>query len=139
MINLFRFTDWLMSLPKELDQAFWQEVQEYEEAKRMTYITSVERIGIEKGIKQGMQQGLEQGITRGLQQGRLDSAREGVIDILATRFEIVPDDILKAIEQIENITTLRHLHKKAVMVGSLQEFIQLLPEPMPGAAQNATP
>ncbi|TLD44437.1 MAG: hypothetical protein FAZ92_03304 [Accumulibacter sp.] len=35
----------------------------------MPYITSVERIGIEKGMQQGMQQGMRQGMQQGMQQG----------------------------------------------------------------------
>ncbi len=43
IINLFKFIDWLMSLPTELEQEFQQELNQYEEEKRMPYITSVER------------------------------------------------------------------------------------------------
>jgi hypothetical protein len=49
VINLFRFIDWLMSLPKTLEQEFWREVRQFEEETRMPYITSVERQGIEQG------------------------------------------------------------------------------------------
>ena len=61
MVNLFRFIDWLMQLPEELEEGFWREIQAYEETKQMPYITSVERIGIKKGIEQGIQQGIQQG------------------------------------------------------------------------------
>jgi hypothetical protein len=57
--QLFRFIDWMMDLPKNLDKKFWQEVHQYEEEKRMPYITSVERIGIEKGLLEGIQLALE--------------------------------------------------------------------------------
>lgn len=30
---------------------FWEQLNEYEEAKRMPYITSVERIGMERGME----------------------------------------------------------------------------------------
>jgi len=64
VINLFRFIDWLMSLPKNLEQEFWREIRQLEEETRMPYITSVERLGIEQGIEQGMQRGIEQGMQR---------------------------------------------------------------------------
>ncbi len=60
--NLFQFIDWVMQLPQALEQAFWQEVQQYEEEKRMRYITSVERIGLEKGLRQGLLMGIEMGL-----------------------------------------------------------------------------
>jgi hypothetical protein len=57
--HLFRFIDWMMDLPANLDEQFWQEVHQYEEEKRMPYITSVERIGIKKGLLEGIELGLE--------------------------------------------------------------------------------
>ncbi|MBI4871226.1 MAG: hypothetical protein HY814_06625 [Candidatus Riflebacteria bacterium] len=66
ILELFRFIDWMMALPKELDDRFWQELNRFEEEKKMPYITSVERLGIEKGIQQGIDQGLSQGQRRTL-------------------------------------------------------------------------
>ncbi|MCZ8119320.1 MAG: DUF4351 domain-containing protein, partial [Microcystis sp. LE18-22.4A] len=45
------FIDWLMSLPKNLEQEFWREIRQLEEETRMPYITSVERLGIEQGMQ----------------------------------------------------------------------------------------
>jgi Domain of unknown function (DUF4351) len=53
VLNLFKFIDWLMILPEGLKQAFWDELRTYEEERTMPYITSVEQIGIEKGIEKG--------------------------------------------------------------------------------------
>ena len=39
----------------------------------MPYITTAERIGIEKGMLEGMQQGIQQGIQQGLKQGLLEA------------------------------------------------------------------
>jgi Domain of unknown function (DUF4351) len=50
--NLFKFIDWVMILPESLDQEFWSDLQNYEEERRMPYITSVERIGYERGRKE---------------------------------------------------------------------------------------
>ena len=49
IVNLFRFIDWLMDLPAAHERLFWEELSRYEEEKKMPYVTSVERIGIEKG------------------------------------------------------------------------------------------
>jgi len=43
VINLFHFIDWVMSLPEELEQEFWQAVQELEKERSMPYVTSVQR------------------------------------------------------------------------------------------------
>ena len=37
-----------MALPKELEQGLWQEIHKMEEEKKMEYVSSVERIGMEK-------------------------------------------------------------------------------------------
>ncbi|HSW69244.1 MAG TPA: hypothetical protein VLI69_03665, partial [Gammaproteobacteria bacterium] len=47
--NIYKFIDWLIGLPNPLEIEYLEEVCELEEAKKMTYITSAERIGIEKG------------------------------------------------------------------------------------------
>ena len=65
VINLLQFIDWVMSLPKQLDQQFWQEVFEFQEEQRMPYVMSIERIGIEKGLQKGLEQGLQQGLQQG--------------------------------------------------------------------------
>ncbi|WP_207691272.1 hypothetical protein [Desulfonema limicola] len=45
IINLFRFIDWIMCLPKTEESLFWQELEVYEKEGKMPYVTSVERIG----------------------------------------------------------------------------------------------
>lgn len=57
-----------MRLPKELDAQLWQNLETLEEETHMTYISSVERIGIEKGIEQGIEQGMRRGQARVLAQ-----------------------------------------------------------------------
>lgn len=81
MLDLFRFIDWVLQLSGPQELAFWRDVREIEEEKRMRYITSVERIGMEQGLEQGLQQGQQQG-----QQGQA----ELVLRLLARRFEAVP-------------------------------------------------
>jgi hypothetical protein len=59
VLRLFRFIDWVLRLPDELERRFWDELQTYEEVERMPYITSVERIGREEGFREGLLAGLE--------------------------------------------------------------------------------
>ena len=66
-----------MQLPDAEEDRLWAELQQYEEQRVMQYVTSVERIGIMKGL----QQGLQQGETRVLR--RLLSRRFGVLPIWA--------------------------------------------------------
>ncbi|MBN8449598.1 MAG: DUF4351 domain-containing protein [Candidatus Accumulibacter sp.] len=69
IIDLFSVIDWMMQVPKDLQNQLWQDIEQLERNRTMPYITSVERIGIEKGMQQGMQQGIQQGMQQGMQQG----------------------------------------------------------------------
>ena len=53
IIDLFIVIDWLMRLPEGLDQQLWYEIEAIEQGGKMQYVTSVERIGIAKGLIQG--------------------------------------------------------------------------------------
>ena len=57
IIDLLRFIDWVIALPKDLAEEFSSELQQFEKEQQMQYVTSFERIGVEKGIQQGMQKG----------------------------------------------------------------------------------
>jgi hypothetical protein len=48
ILNLFRFLDWLMELPDSLKQAFWVEFEQYEQERKMRYVTTIERMAIAK-------------------------------------------------------------------------------------------
>jgi len=108
VIQLFRLIDWMMILPEELKREFQTEVYNYEEEKKMPYITSIEEIGIEKG--------------------KLESTRESIITVLETRFENVPANIVDAVNQIDDIQSLKQLTKTAVLIDSLESFVALLPQ-----------
>lgn len=50
ILELFRFIDWLLQLPADLEAAFDAELRQYEEGIGVSYITSIERRGIAQGI-----------------------------------------------------------------------------------------
>jgi hypothetical protein len=53
--RLFRFIDWVMDLPPVLDKLFWQEVHQYEEEKKMPFMTTPERLGRIEGLLKGIE------------------------------------------------------------------------------------
>lgn len=67
ILRLFRFIDWVMRLPENLEHAFWTDWREYEEKTQMRYITSVERIGREEGREEGRHEGLREGLLAGIE------------------------------------------------------------------------
>jgi hypothetical protein len=57
--GLFRLMDWLMVLPPLLVRVFRQELEKIQEEKRMPYITSIERLGIRRGMCEGIEAQLQ--------------------------------------------------------------------------------
>ncbi len=94
IVELFRFIDWILGLPAELEKVFWSEIFAFEEESRMPFITSVEKIGIEKGLEEGLEKGLETGLERGL--------KNGIACVAEIRFPQEVDRILNWIEGMDS-------------------------------------
>ncbi|MCP4547314.1 MAG: DUF4351 domain-containing protein [bacterium] len=62
--ELFRFIDWVMALPRELERELRAEVHKIEEERRMRYVTSIERLAREEGVEQGKISVLKRQLTR---------------------------------------------------------------------------
>jgi hypothetical protein len=56
--RLFRFIDWVMDLPEPLEQQFRDEITALQE-KRMPFMDTFERVGMEKGLLQGIEVALD--------------------------------------------------------------------------------
>jgi hypothetical protein len=113
IINLFQFIDWMLTLPSELENEFWQEFRDFEEARSMRYVTSVERIGIEKGIQQGIQQGLIKGISLGLKLKFGESGQNLLPEIESIGDVNLLSAILEAIETADSVDELRQIYQSA--------------------------
>ncbi len=98
-----------MSLPQELEQEFWQEVIHLEEESRMPYITSVERIGIQKGIEQSQQQ---------MRQILLESIELG----LELKFGSEGLSLLPEISLLEDVEQLRAIQAGLRTVSTVEEL-----------------
>jgi hypothetical protein len=57
--QLFRLIDWMMDLPDELEEQFLKGVFEFEEEKKMPFVTYAERRGMKKGLWQAIEFGLD--------------------------------------------------------------------------------
>lgn len=80
---------------------FWKQVNQYEEAQHMPYITSVERIGIEKGM------------------GR------ALLRLLQLKFGVIPDSFTQRLQGV-GVSRLEELMDVAVQADSLGTFAQAL-------------
>jgi hypothetical protein len=125
ILNLYRLVDWLMMLPDELTKKFTQDLIAYEEEKKMPYITSAERIGIEKGRLEGRSEGLDLGMDK----GQLLNAREMLLEALDARFSSnTPADIKKQIQALNNKIMLKRLLRSSIESKDIEEFRKTLEE-----------
>jgi hypothetical protein len=101
ILELFRFMDWVLAFALHLS-AF---TTEYEEAKKMPYVTSIERLGA------------------------LEQSQEDVVEVLRVRFKDVHESLVKAIHTIYDQSFLSQLLREAILVNSLDAFEKLVKKP----------
>ncbi|WP_295393294.1 cytosolic protein [uncultured Thiodictyon sp.] len=56
ILSLYAFIDWVLALPDALEEDYHRYIQTIEEAAHMQYVTTAERIGIQKGRQEGRQE-----------------------------------------------------------------------------------
>jgi len=116
VIDLLFVIDWMMKLPKHLEQALWQNVKKMEEEKKMAYVSSLQRYAIEEGMQKGMMLGMEQG----LEQGRRTEATIMLERLLKRRFGTAPQRVH---DRLADATAddLENWFDRAITAGSLAE------------------
>jgi hypothetical protein len=95
-----------MTLPEELEYQYEKEIEQYEEVRKVEWLSNFERRVIKKGI----------------QQGSVQTAREDVLEVLNLRFKDVSHSLSERIYQIEDPSVLKELHRKGITASSLEEF-----------------
>jgi hypothetical protein len=115
--QLFRLIDWLMALPTELEQKFATEIHEYEEERKMPYVTSIERIALqkenEKGMEEGRRLGLRKGIESALELKFGASGLEVMPQVEATEDLNVLQSVIAAIRTADSVEQIRTLLRVA--------------------------
>ena len=86
------------------------------EIDRMRYVTSIERIAKQEGIEEGKQR------------GKVEIARESVVEVLAVRFGEIPSNVLENINRINDISVLKSLLRDATAISSMEAFVELVNE-----------
>ena len=106
-----------MMLPEDLTKQFTQNLIAYEEEKKMPYITSAERIGIEKGRLEGRDE------------GKLLNAREMVLEALDAKFSsTTPADIKQQIQALNNRILLKKLLRSTFQSKDIEDFRKSMKE-----------
>ncbi|MFZ1238315.1 MAG: cytosolic protein [Anaerolineae bacterium] len=133
VLNLFRFIDWVLVLPETVENEIWRVVTEMEEAQHMTYITSIERIGMKRGYEtgrlEGKQEGIQLGIQQGIQQGEEIGLRQGLLTGIALglelKFGFEAVSVLPEVYKIEDVDVLRALQQGLRTAKNLIEWQNL--------------
>jgi len=90
IMRLTVFLEWIVALPETIAPYYNQQLEHLEEEQSMSYISIIERQGIEKGIEQGLEkgleQGLEQGVAQGVGKGRLSTLQSTLQKLLKLKF-----------------------------------------------------
>jgi predicted transposase YdaD len=94
----FRVLDWMLRLPEDLELEFREELIAFEEETQMPYVTSVERIGIQKGLQQGLEQGR--------QEGRKEGEAAILLRLIALKFGSPTEEVRARIEEADADTLL---------------------------------
>jgi hypothetical protein len=117
--ELFRLVDWVLELPTGLEQQFWHDPEQYEQEKATPYVTSVERMALQRGHQEGLQEGRQEGLREGL--------LKGLALGLELRFGARGKRLLSRIRRIGDVAQLEALHQALRTAASLDELRQQLP------------
>ncbi|MGB9595400.1 MAG: cytosolic protein, partial [Candidatus Poribacteria bacterium] len=122
IINLLRFLDWVMQLPKELEDEFWQEIQHYEDGRYMPYLTEFEKKAIRRGLTQGFKEGKKLGIKEGIIKGRRQGILKGIELGIKLKFGKEGLSLLPEIQKILDLNILEKIHSSIETVDNLEDL-----------------
>jgi hypothetical protein len=123
---LYQFIDLIMNLSDELEQELIEDIETIEEAKKMSIITSAERIGIEKGKKEGMEKGMMKGMEKGMMQGKIEGLHESIYDIFEIKFGKNIYELFAQLKEIRNIEILQTIRQGLKKAQTLEETKNLI-------------
>jgi hypothetical protein len=115
---LLTFMDWVLDLPEDLDDRFWNEVSVEEESEPMRYMTRMEEraeergksLGVEEGrslgVEEGRSLGVEEGKALGILVGKAAGMRESLLFVLEGKFGPIPADVRDRLERIDDTERL---------------------------------
>jgi len=70
--------------------------------------------------------GREQGVIIGAQQGKIENAREMVIDLAGEQYGPLPASLEEDIRAVQSVTTLKTLGRQVLKLDNIEDFIRLV-------------
>ncbi|MEO5333920.1 MAG: hypothetical protein H7839_18050 [Magnetococcus sp. YQC-5] len=120
IIDLFLFIDWVLHLPEDADKRFWKDISDFEETKKMPYISSVERIGQQIGEQRGERIGQRIGEKR----GRKKEAAAILLEMIGYKFGQVAESVTEKVAGADR-KIIRKWHKNLIFANSLDDVFAL--------------
>lgn len=105
--RLYQVIDAMMTLPKPLAELAWKEIYDFETEKRMPYITTAERVGLEKGLAEGLAKGLEKGREEGREEGLEKGLLAGIDVALRMKFGQADPALMSEIRRVGDVSLLQ--------------------------------
>ena len=76
--------------------------------------------------REGFEEGMERGIEIGAERGKLEEAREMVLEALSFKFGLLPEELVRQVKSIREREVLKGLLREAIAANTLDEFKQRL-------------
>lgn len=112
---LFKCLDWMMVLPPELEEALSVQMAEFEKERRMPYVSSIERIAMEKGKAVG------------IAEGKAEANANTLLILIAKKCgTAVPPELNDRIRSTTDPARLEEWINEGLDIGNLADFRRLV-------------
>ena len=120
VLRIFKFIDWVLRLPKAMEDTVMDQVHRLEGKQIMPFIAPFEKRAIERGKKEGRKEGKQEGVREGL--------LEAITFGLELRFGELGLEMLPALRQVKDVAVLRRFLKATLTVETLDQLRGRMPQ-----------
>ena len=123
-------------IDKERIKELWEEIKMLDvldvarekglEEGKAIGIKEGKELGIKEGKELGVKEGKELGVKVGVKEGKIEAAREMLLDALFEKFNNMPPRISQQIRNIQNHDTLKYLFRQVLRCDDMETFEAVL-------------
>ena len=115
LFRIYRFIEWIMEIPVEMDERLYNEIKQIEEHKEMSLITIAEKKGLEKGRQKGLLEGKMKAIP---------SLRKAIELLMHAKFGELNREWFQKIEAIDTLDALEKILLELEQANDFADFKQ---------------
>lgn len=124
--KVLRLVDWLIDLPVEWNDVYWDEVRDWKERNIMPFVSIFEKKAQEEGMRQGLEQGLERGLEKGLEKGRREELLAGLEVALDLKFNEAGRNLFQELLRVADLDKLKAVQRAIKSSASPDELRRYL-------------